>query len=176
MGNQNTSKLVLTKEQIIELERKTKLKAKDLEEWYKAFLIDHPDGKVSKEQFLEDGKDEKFWNHLFLSYNPLGSDLTFNQFVLAVDMISTDYVSLDELSWGFNFLGAVKGTLETNNIENSIQDVLNTFTEEELESLPEEMKTGKLCLKKIKKDFHLDLKSELNSNEYVMNIRSQRKY
>ena len=39
-----------------------------------------------------------------------------------------------------------------------------------------EIKTGKLCLKKIKKDFHLDLKSELNSNEYVMNIRSQRKY
>jgi hypothetical protein len=69
-----------------------------------------------------------------------------------------------------------KGILETNNIEIVLQDLLDTFTEEEKESLPEEMKTGALCLKKIKKDFHLDLKSELNSNEYVVNIRSQRKY
>ena len=154
------------------------MKSNELEIWYKSFLIDHPDGKISKEQFLENIKEgeEKFWNQLFLSYNPIGSDLTFSQFAIAIDMLSSDYVSLDELTWGFNFLGSIKGSLETNNIENSIQNVLDTFTEEEIESLPDEIKTGKLCLKKIKKDFHLDLKSELNSNEYVMNIRSQRKY
>jgi Ca2+-binding EF-hand superfamily protein len=65
-------------------------------------LVDHPDGKISKEQFLNGKQDLKLWNHLFNAYNPVNSELTFHQFVVCVDMLNSDYISLDELAWFLN--------------------------------------------------------------------------
>ena len=102
------SSVKLTDEDIDFLMNNTNFSEKDIKDWYKGFQVDCPDGKLSKQKFIEiyklffkGGNPEKFCHHVFRTFDGDGNGwIDFKEFLLAIGITQSGNIK-EKLKWAF---------------------------------------------------------------------------
>jgi len=99
----------LKPEELKELQDNTHFTKKEIQKWYKDFMVDCPNGRLKKEefqtvyqQFFPEGDPSKFATFVF---NVFDSDkdgyITFKEFIAALSVTSRGNIE-EKLDWAFN--------------------------------------------------------------------------
>ncbi|KAG7896035.1 hypothetical protein KL905_004646 [Ogataea polymorpha] len=104
---QKTSKL--NKEDISTLRQETKFSARELQQWYKGFRRDVPNGQLTKEeftkihkQFYPFGDPTEFSSYAFEAFDTNGKGyIDFHSFIVSLSLASRGSIE-DKLKWSFN--------------------------------------------------------------------------
>lgn len=109
MGCTNSkSNVKLNDEDIQFLMKNTNYSEKEIRDWYKGFQVDCPNGKLSKDKFIEiykvffkGGNPEKFCQHVYRTFDEDGNGwIDFKEFLLAIG-ITTSTNPKEKLKWAF---------------------------------------------------------------------------
>ena len=103
----NPSKL--SQENLAQLRQCTAFSDKELEKWYKGFMKDCPNGRMTKKEFeqiyknfFKDGDASKFANHVFRTFDRDGNgSIDFREFICGLS-ITCHGTKEDKLRWAFN--------------------------------------------------------------------------
>ena len=115
MGCSNSkSALKLNDEDIEFLRKNTNYTEKEIRDWYKGFQVDCPDGKLSKEKFMEiyqgffkGGNPEKFCENVYRTFDEDGNGwIDFKEFLMAIG-ITTSTNSREKLKWAFKMYSSL---------------------------------------------------------------------
>nr|XP_027200165.1 calmodulin-like protein 12 [Dermatophagoides pteronyssinus] len=109
MGCSNSkSSVQLTDEDVQFLMKNTNYSEKEIRDWYKGFQVDCPEGKLSRDKFIEiykvffkGGNPEKFCQHVYRTFDEDGNGwIDFKEFLLAIG-ITTSTNPREKLKWAF---------------------------------------------------------------------------
>lgn len=133
MGNHSSSSSSsMSEEDLIFLKEHTHFTKKEILGWYKGFLKDCPNGKLSKEKFravygdfFPKGNPEVFCEHVFRSFDTDHSgSIEFKEFLVAIDITSKDSHPVEKLNWAFRLYDIDgNGTIEKGEMENIIKAI-----------------------------------------------------
>ena len=106
MGKNNSK---LNPEQIDELKLNTQFTDAEIKEWYKAFTMDFPSGRLNRTQFKKlysnlfpNGDESKFVEHAFKNFDVDGDGFVdFREFMMAMSITSRGDKE-QRLEWAFN--------------------------------------------------------------------------
>ncbi|RNA31173.1 Neuronal calcium sensor 2 [Brachionus plicatilis] len=111
MGNKkSTPRNYLSEKDLMFLESNTNFNREKIIQWHNAFLIDCPNGKLDKKQFIKlylqleptEGKAEKYAEYVFKAFDSDHSGfIDFTEFLLAFNIRSKGNLEA-RLSWTFN--------------------------------------------------------------------------
>merc|ERR1740124_1498636 len=87
----------------------TNFKEKELKRWFKKFIHDYPDGRMSRDQFMDiytkiykSGSAERLAEHIFRSFDTNGDDeICFKELMCCFSVTSRGSVR-EKLEWAFN--------------------------------------------------------------------------
>lgn len=107
----NTSKAIVAEmsaEDMQFLKEATGYSEKEIKDWYRGFCQDCPDGRLTKEKFVQvyksffrGGNPERYCAHVFRTFDTDGSGwIDFKEFLMAVGMTSAKEPK-DKLKWAF---------------------------------------------------------------------------
>ena len=107
MGNQS-GKQQLSKADVEFLKCNTRYDEDTIQEWYKGFLVDCPQGKLSPTAFLKiytkcfpSGNANEFCEHVFRTFDSdQNGFVDFREFLLAID-VTSDGIPEEKLNWAF---------------------------------------------------------------------------
>ena len=107
MGNQNGKKR-LSKADTEFLKLNTRYDEETIQEWYKGFMVDCPDGKLSPVAFIRiynkcfpSGNAKEFCEHVFRCFDSdKNGFIDFKEFLLAIDITSAGSPE-EKLNWAF---------------------------------------------------------------------------
>ena len=107
MGN-HSGKAQLSKADIEFLKRNTRYDEDTIQQWYKGFMVDCPEGKLSPAAFLKiyskyfpSGNAEEFCEHVFRTFDSdKNGFVDFREFLLAID-VTSDGILEEKLNWAF---------------------------------------------------------------------------
>merc|ERR1711890_61707 len=108
MGQSNSS-LGLTKEDVAFLKRNTRYNEETIQEWYKGFISDCPNGKLTPDSFIKiysqcfpSGNAGAFCEHIFRTFDTdKNGFIDFKEFLLAIDVTSSGTPE-EKLNWAFS--------------------------------------------------------------------------
>merc|ERR1712055_796804 len=108
MGQGNSTRR-LTKEDVNFLKTNTRYDEETIQEWYKGFISDCPNGKLTPGSFTKiysqcfpSGKAEDFCEHIFRNFNTdKNGYIDFKEFLLAIDVTSSGTPE-EKLNWAFS--------------------------------------------------------------------------
>ena len=107
MGNQS-GKERLSKADVEFLKQNTRYDEDTIQEWYKGFMVDCPDGKLSPTAFMKiyskcfpSGNAGEFCEHVFRTFDSdKNGYIDFSEFLLAIDVTSAGSPE-EKLNWAF---------------------------------------------------------------------------
>ena len=107
MGNQS-GKERLSKADVEFLKSNTRYDEDTIQEWYKGFMVDCPDGKLSPVAFMKiyskcfpSGNAKEFCEHVFRTFDSdKNGFIDFREFLLAIDVTSAGSPE-EKLNWAF---------------------------------------------------------------------------
>lgn len=87
----------LTDEDVQFLMNNTSYSEKEIRDWYKGFQVDCPDGKLSRDKFIEiykvffkGGNPEKFCQHVYRTFDEDGNGwIDFKEFLMAIGITTS---------------------------------------------------------------------------------------
>ncbi|CAG2162532.1 unnamed protein product [Oppiella nova] len=139
MGCTNSkSAIKLTDEDVEFLRKNTNYTEKEIRDWYKGFQVDCPDGKLSKEKFMEiyqgffkGGNPEKFCQNVYRTFDEDGNGwIDFKEFLLAIG-ITTSTNQREKLKWAFKMYDINNdGTIELDEMTKIIKALHEMLGEE----------------------------------------------
>merc|ERR1719430_1429091 len=108
MGQSNSSRR-LTKEDVDFLKTNTKYDENTIKEWYKGFISDCPNGRLTPDSFMKinnqcfsSGKSVDFYEHIFRTFDTdKNGYIDFKEFLLAIDITSSGTPE-EKLNWAFS--------------------------------------------------------------------------
>uniref|UniRef100_A0A0B6ZIC7 EF-hand domain-containing protein n=1 Tax=Arion vulgaris TaxID=1028688 RepID=A0A0B6ZIC7_9EUPU len=169
MGNRSTK---LTEEELKEMENCTYFDRKELQQWFKDFMRDCPEGKLQMEefqgiyqQFFPQGNPDKFASYVFkaFDYNQDGF-ISFREFIRALSITSRG--SLDEkLAWAFSLYDLDNDGLITKNEMVEIVDAIYSMVGS-LMDLPKDEDTPRKRVDKIFQQMDLNHDDKLTKEEF----------
>jgi len=109
MGGKSSKTEALPKADLDWLVKHTKYNEDTIQEWYKGFRIDCPDGKLTASSFRKiytkcfpSGNVNEFCDHVFRTFDTdKNGFIDFKEFLLAIDVTSTGTPE-EKLEWAFN--------------------------------------------------------------------------
>ena len=109
MGNQ-AGKERLTKADVEFLKANTRYDEDTIQQWYKGFMKDCPEGKLSPPMFIQIyskcfpcGNAEEFCAHVFRTFDSdKNGTIDFKEFLLAIDVTSSGSPE-EKLNWAFRY-------------------------------------------------------------------------
>ena len=119
MGNQGGKEEGLSKADLEFLKTNTRYDEDTIQQWYKGFLVDCPQGKLTESTFLKiyskcfpSGNAIDFCEHVFRTFDTDKNGVVdFREFLLAID-VTSDGIPEEKLNWAFRsllfLLGRVK--------------------------------------------------------------------
>ena len=108
MGAKTSKKRGLSKENFEFLRANTNYSADTIQEWYKGFMEDCPDGKLTPDSFMHiygntflTGNAKEFCDHVFRTFDKdKNGFIDFTEFLLAIHVTSSGSPE-DKLNWAF---------------------------------------------------------------------------
>jgi len=108
MGNQS-GKERLSKADVEFLKTNTRYDEDTIQEWYKGFMVDCPDGKLNPQAFMKiyskcfpSGNAGEFCEHVFRTFDSdKNGFIDFREFLLAIDVTSAGSPE-EKLNWAFS--------------------------------------------------------------------------
>ena len=109
MGNQS-GKERLSKADVEFLKSNTRYDEDTIQEWYKGFMVDCPDGKLNPGAFMKiyskcfpSGNAGEFCEHVFRTFDSdKNGFIDFREFLLAIDVTSAGSPE-EKLNWAFRW-------------------------------------------------------------------------
>ncbi|XP_005097637.1 neuronal calcium sensor 2 [Aplysia californica] len=118
-----------SKEDMRFLTQNTKFRKDQIERWYKGFMKDCPDGKLTKDKFLKvyseffpQGNSSEFCEFVFRSFDiDKNGTIEFKEFLVAISMTSKDSDPEQKLNWAFSLYDIDgNGTIDQTEMEKII--------------------------------------------------------
>ena len=113
MGNQ-TGKERLSKADVEFLKANTRYDEDTIQQWFKGFMKDCPQGKLSPPMFIKiyskcfpGGNAEEFCSHVFRTFDSdKNGTIDFKEFLLAIDVTSSGSPE-EKLNWAFRWVTVI---------------------------------------------------------------------
>ena len=146
MGKNNSK---LKPEELDDLKLNTQFNDSEIKEWYKAFMMDFPGGKLNRTQFRKlygnlfpDGDESKFVEHAFKNFDADGDGFVdFREFMWAMSITSKGDLE-QRLEWAFSMYDLDGDGFITRNemleIVRSVQRMVGNTKETVENTTPEE--------------------------------------
>ncbi len=162
----------LSHDDIQHLKKETYFDKKELQQWYKGFLKDCPNGILTKDEFLKIykqffpfGEPKDFSNYVFKLFDKDNSNtIDFHEFILALSITSRG--SLEEkLNWSFQLYDLNKdGKIDYNEMLLIVSAIYKTIGN--MVKLPDDESTPEKRVEKIFKLMDKDSNGELSFDEF----------
>ncbi|KAM3728966.1 Neuronal calcium sensor [Dirofilaria immitis] len=162
----------ISKEELLELERKTYFSKKELRKWHKDFINDYPSGEMKMDefqniykQFFPNGDPTKFATFVFNVFDSNKDGcISFPEFIIALSITSRG--TLDEkLDWAFSLYDVDKDGYITKDEMADIVEAIHAMVGSVLE-LPDDEDTPEKRVAKIFSNMDHNLDGKLTLEEF----------